>query len=68
MPRTLDIKKPKTFPRIKVGARVFIKGQPSRAVVADRIDDVCLVYRDDVEWAQIVKARDLELIWPWIYP
>ena len=50
------------YPKIKKGTRVMIKGQPSKAIVADRIDNVCLVYRDDVLYAQIVSARDLVVI------
>ena len=45
--------------RIKVGSRVIVSGTPSRGVVSEIINHVCLVIFDDGSQPHMYRRRDL---------
>lgn len=50
--------------KIKKGDRVSFKGKagPGRGVVFERIDNVCLCYRDDSQYPVLVHVKDMDII------
>ena len=48
---------------INAGTRVLILGTPLRGVVAERLDNVCLVFRDDSNAPLLRRVDDLESLY-----
>jgi hypothetical protein len=52
----------RNYRKLKVGSRVIIRATPVRGVILERLDNVCLVAREDVIALEMKHCRELELL------